>query len=302
MGDGWRAADRVFRENDGIIARSQAIQGGLSVRSVDRAVASGRWQRVLPGVYRAAQHELTQVGWIRAVSCWAGPGSHLAGSAALWWWEVIPSFEGPVQINMAPHRRLSVPVPLRHRIALTRCIIDPRDLRIHRAIGVVGLPRAVLLGAVEMGAKGSVMLDRALQRRVNLAEIELALVRLAGCRGATRATALVAAAQDGAAAESERLLVRLLRQSDISGWVVNKPLAVAGRRRFPDFLFSAHKLIIEVDGWAFHHQADRFDDDRRRQNALILQGWRVLRFTWHQLSHQPAEVVSEIRAAMAMAD
>ncbi len=301
MGDGWGAADRVFRENDGVIDRSQALRGGLSIRSIDRAVASGRWHRVLPGVYRAAQHELTQAGWIRAVSCWAGPASHLAGSGALWWWDVVPNFDGPVQMNLAPHRRLSVPAPLRHRITLTRRTIDPRDLRIHRAIGVVSLPRAVLLGAVEMGAPGSVLLDRALQRRVTLDELERTLSRLAGCRGSTRAAFLVAAAQDGAAAESERLLVRLLRQSDISGWVVNKSLAVAGRRRFPDFLFSEYKLIVEVDGWAFHHHADRFDDDRRRQNALILQGWRVLRFTWHQLFHQPEDVLSEIRTALAMA-
>ena len=43
---------------------------------------------------------------------------------------------------------------------------------------------------------------------------------------------------------------------------------------FPDVL-----LAIEIDGWAWHTDPDRFRDDRRRQNALVTAGWMVLRFT-----------------------
>jgi hypothetical protein len=43
---------------------------------------------------------------------------------------------------------------------------------------------------------------------------------------------------------------------------------------------------------------DRFAQDRVRQNALVLAGWTVLRFTWHDLMSRPQAVVAEIRAAL----
>ena len=44
--------------------------------------------------------------------------------------------------------------------------------------------------------------------------------------------------------------------------------------------------------------ADRFVDDRRRQNALVNEQRTVLRFTWHDLIARPAGVVEEIRSAL----
>ncbi len=58
------------------------------------------------------------------------------------------------------------------------------------------------------------------------------------------------------------------------------------------------RVAVEVDGWAWHVTADRFVDDRRRQNALVNLGWTVLRFTWHDLVSRPDGVVDEIRSAL----
>ena len=59
-------------------------------------------------------------------------------------------------------------------------------------------------------------------------------------------------------------------------------------------------VAIEIDGWAFHSDADTFRKDRARQNAIVLAGWTVLRFTWHDLTVRPSEVVADIRAALAI--
>jgi very-short-patch-repair endonuclease len=45
--------------------------------------------------------------------------------------------------------------------------------------------------------------------------------------------------------------------------------------------------------------AERFRNDRRKQNALVRDGWDPLRFTWHDLDGRPREVVEEIRATVA---
>jgi very-short-patch-repair endonuclease len=41
-----------------------------------------------------------------------------------------------------------------------------------------------------------------------------------------------------------------------------------------------------------------FRRDRQRQNAVVLAGWTVLRFTWHDLTQRPNEVIAEIRLAL----
>ncbi|HEX4691573.1 MAG TPA: DUF559 domain-containing protein, partial [Solirubrobacteraceae bacterium] len=50
-----------------------------------------------------------------------------------------------------------------------------------------------------------------------------------------------------------------------------------------DFAWPAQRLIVEVDGFAFHGGPAAFERDRARDAALALTGWRVLRFTWHQI-------------------
>jgi hypothetical protein len=40
------------------------------------------------------------------------------------------------------------------------------------------------------------------------------------------------------------------------------------------------KLAIEIDGTALHAAPAAVYNDRWRQNSLIRQGWRILRFTW----------------------
>jgi very-short-patch-repair endonuclease len=58
------------------------------------------------------------------------------------------------------------------------------------------------------------------------------------------------------------------------------------------------RIAIEIDGWAWHTDVQRFRTDRRKGNALVRAGWTVLRFTWHDLTNRPDYVISEIRAAL----
>ena len=106
---------------------------------------------------------------------------------------------------------------------------------------------------------------------------------------------LLQAASDGARSEAERLLVKLLRGAGITGWHTNYPI---GPYKV-DFGFPRPKIVIEADGWAFHSDEEAFQNDRRRQNYLILMGWQVLRFTWLDLVDYPDRVIAEIRAAIS---
>jgi very-short-patch-repair endonuclease len=65
-----------------------------------------------------------------------------------------------------------------------------------------------------------------------------------------------------------------------------------------DFSYDAHRIVVEVDGRATHGTSEAFEDDRVRQNALVLERWTVLRFTWTQITQDPDYVAETLRRAL----
>ncbi len=137
-------------------------------------------------------------------------------------------------------------------------------------------------------------MDSALQHRVELRELWSAHIRNKGRYGSPAARRLLQSADDGARSAAERLLIRLLKAAKITGWRANYPLA--GYKI--DVAFPKRKVAIEVDGFAFHSDAEDFHGDRKRQNAIALLGWQVLRFTWLDLVEYPQRVIAEIKFAI----
>jgi very-short-patch-repair endonuclease len=137
---------------------------------------------------------------------------------------------------------------------------------------------------------GSAFLDRALQKYVPFPELYRSYSRNLGRRGWSEVGRLIAVA-------AERIIKKLLRDAGLTGWVL-------GHRFGPhllDIAFPARRVAIEVDGWAWHVDVERFRADRRKGNALTRAGWTLLRFTWHDLVNRPAEVIAEILDALALA-
>lgn len=68
-----------------------------------------------------------------------------------------------------------------------------------------------------------------------------------------------------------------------------------------DFAWVAERLLLEVDGYAFHSDRDAYRRDRNKMNSLEEQGWRVLRVTWEDVLSSPHYVVALVRACLAQA-
>ena len=169
--------------------------------------------------------------------------------------------------------------------------------------------------------------DRRCPRRALLASLGAAAV-LAGCGFALRqtpalrfqriallgfdarsplATALrarLADAQSGTLAESERHLKRLMERAGLRGWVFNAEIRSATDELLGvgDCVHFTLRIVVEVDGWAWHTDRQRFQRDRDRQNALVHAGWMVLRFTWLDLIDHPDRVIASIRRAITQAN
>ncbi|MFZ0877685.1 MAG: DUF559 domain-containing protein, partial [Pseudonocardiaceae bacterium] len=195
-----------------------------------------------------------------------------------------------------PRTRSRRPQPA---VLLRRRQLDPADLAVLRGLPVTALPLTVLDAAAALGSdSGRPLVDRALQRRLSFGQLHAAYCRSSGRHGSPWLGQMLRQAADGASSDAERVLHRLLRGALIDGWVANHLVVLSGIEYWIDVAFVARRLAVEVDGWAWHCDVDRFAHDRRRQNALVLAGWTVLRFTWHDLMSRPQAVVAEIQAAL----
>jgi very-short-patch-repair endonuclease len=65
-----------------------------------------------------------------------------------------------------------------------------------------------------------------------------------------------------------------------------------------DLAYPDHRLVIEGDSRRWHLLLDAFETDRLRDNAAQLAGWRILRFTWSEITENPERVANTVRRAL----
>lgn len=281
-----------LRVQDGVITSAQARQAGLSDQSVQRRVRAGEWRRCAKGVYFVDDREFTDAARVRAGVWGYGENAVASGLTAAWWHGLTHYAPDIVEVTVG-------------RTATGRCHsgtrlrrrnLDPRDVVEVRRLRATAKPLTVLEAATKR-RDGAKLMDSALQRHVDLRELWRAQLRNKGRYGSPAARILLRAAADDARSAAERRLVKLLREAGITGWKVNYP--VGGYK--VDVAFPGAKIALETDGWAFHSDADAFQVDRKRQNAIALLGWQVLRFTWLDLTVYPERVITTISQALRCA-
>ena len=65
-----------------------------------------------------------------------------------------------------------------------------------------------------------------------------------------------------------------------------------------DFLWRTEGLVVETDGHASHGTRGAFERDRRRDQQLVVAGFRVVRFTWRQVAAEPDLVAATVGALL----
>lgn len=144
-------------------------------------------------------------------------------------------------------------------------------------------------------------IDQALRKRVTtLQSLRRALDVTPNRPGNVARRLVVLDSRDNPWSFAERLAHRLLHQAGIKGWKANVPLHHESSTYYLDVAFSRLRLAVEIDGRMHEQDLALFESDRWRQNALVLQGWRVLRFTWRMLVEQPQVFVRAVREAIAL--
>ena len=288
----------LLRRQDGVVSLDQAAIHGIDHQKVRRLVAAGRWRRLAHRVYQEASHTTTPRVRVRAVMLSLGDHAVLTGRAAAWWWGLRDEVPDVIEVAVGRdcHQRA------RPDAVLQRRTVPDREVTTRHGLRVTTLLATVLDAAASMGGDdGAHLMDRALQQgRVALGPLRHAQIRRSGRRGSPVTARLIALAAGGAVSEAERLAHSVVRLAGIIGWVANLPLDVpAYGRAVVDLAFPAQKVIVEIDGWAYHRDLRAFLIDGPRQSALAAEGWVVIRTHWYELTGDPQTFVDTLRRVLA---
>jgi hypothetical protein len=225
----------------------------------------------------------------------AGSGTTLGHAWAAAAWELAPPARGPVEVTVGRAGRRRRPGLRLHRAR----DLAPDEVTVHRGVPVTTPERTLLDLAPRVGARElQRMLDTA--QRIGLLdvrELRATLARHGAVAGAPLLSKLLDAYEDAPAQTRSELEQRFLRLCAGHGI---PPPTVNGRLLGyeVDAHWPAAKLVVELDGYAFHRSPSAFEADRARDVALALAGWTVVRFTWRRVRDAPAHVAAAIHRLM----
>ena len=278
------------------MSRGQLSAAGLSGTTVTRMLARAELAPLAEGVFLVRGAPLTERARLWAAVLFTRGVLGFGTAAELW--GLDPPVTGRVHVVVPHDRRVYPPAWVR----LHRVFVPEQQCTVRDGLPVTSRVWTVLdhLSTLPAGER-SRLTDRAVQRGwITPLDIENRLRAYPGRAGNAALRRLASQLGDGAAAESERRLHRILRAAGIRGWVANHPVWSGGRLvAVVDVALVRERIALEVDGWAYHSDVDQFRRDRARQNDLIAIGWTVLRFTWADLTERPGYVRAMLRRVAA---
>lgn len=292
-----RQIARLAGRRNGVVAHRQLVELGLSEAAIRHRVANGRLHTLHRGVYAVGHRALAPLAAEAAALLAVGDGAVLSQGTAAALWDLRTAGPEPVHVTLpgAGGSRLRRRRGIRLHAVAT---LHPAD-RARRAGLPVTAPGRTLL---DLAAGVS---DRALVRSVEQAQVAglvtaadlRALVRRSrGRRGVARLRAAIETIREPSLtrSEAEARLLDLVRRAELPPPRTNVRL-----HGFEvDFHWPERRLVVEVDGYAFHADRASFERDRRRDAALATAGQRVVRLTWRRITGEPEAVVRELRTLL----
>jgi hypothetical protein len=293
----WGMA-RLAERQHGVISRTQLLGLGLTSSAIERRRAAARLHLKHRGVYAVGQATITRHGaWMAAVLA-CGPDAVLSHRSAAALHDLRADNRVTTDVTSPVGGGRNRPGILAHRSPL-----EPRETSTVRAIPCTSVERTLLDLAGEVDPRS---LERAIERAEILRVLDWRELRrtadkagprpgVAALRAAVRATAV---APPPTRSELEHLFLELCRRAGLQRPSVNCLIELTDGRLEADFHWRQARLIVEVDGWETHGTRAAFTRDRRRDQRLTVGGYRVVRFTWWQVIHEPELVTRTLRALL----
>ena len=267
-------AELAVRQH-GVVSVGQLRRIGLDAKAVARGVTAGHLYRLHEGVYAVGRPALSWRGSYLAAVLACGPGAVLSHWSA-----------GRIH-GLTERSRLTVTIP--HTRA------GPAGIEVHRSrmlapldvteldgIPVTSVARTLLdLAAVAPGRELARLVDRAERLRLfDLAAVEEVLARARGRRGARALRAAIADWRPrDTRSELEDGFADMVDSARLEPPLFNVLVDGERGRYEVDALWPARRVVVELDGFAYHRTRRDRERDAERDADLELAGYRVVRLT-----------------------
>jgi very-short-patch-repair endonuclease len=292
-----RLVAEIAARQGGAIRSDQARASGLTKGQIDRRLRDGRWQSLGRFGYQVIEM--------------SGAMSRVRAAIATLPNAVV-SHDSAAELHNLPKLRRGLASVLVH----SRTTHDFPGVVVHRCHDLLdghleeidGLPvtsvsRTIIDLSPFLSKKHiAAILDSTIaDQRICIGEVELVVDQVArrGKPGIQKMRSILEERQAGPPNGSplERRGAEVLRAGGLPEPRFEFPIPWDPDRRF-DAAFPVERLAIEWDSRRWHELADAFSRDRERDRQALVHGWRVVRFTWIDVTERPAEIVEIVGALL----
>jgi very-short-patch-repair endonuclease len=285
--------------NHGVITRREALALGMPHRTLDRRIEEGVLVRIAPGVYALPGVFEAEASTLAAAT--RGLGAVVSHQTAARLHGVAVA--GPRLVVSVPHRRTHLfPEVVVHQLT---------DIRQVDVIMVGSLPAttpsrtamdlAAVLSLTQLGRAVDRFAARGLASFEQMSQVLDELGRK-GKPGVVRLRRALEPRLGSTTSPESDLESRLLEVIRMSGLpepdMQHRPPWLKHVNGRVDLAYPDAKVVIEGDSREWHGDEYTFQADRERDNLAQLAGWRILRFTWKDITRRPEYLVLSIRRVL----
>jgi hypothetical protein len=293
MGD----LDGLLQHQCGVLTRQQALELGLTAKTIKWRVTSGRWQQLYPGVYATFSGEPDRNCLLWGAVLRAGAGAVLSHQTAAELWGLTDKASSLIHITVPSSRSVSGRDGIRFHYSL----------RAEEATHPAALPprtrvEETVLDLAQLAATADDAMSwvfRACGGRLTNQGRLLDAVRLRR-RLSWRAELVLALDPQNAGVHSaleHRYLTWVERPHGLPAGTRQLLVQRGRRRQYSDVDYEAYRTLVELDGRAAHSDSARIIDSQR-DNANAADGKVTLRYNWAQVSQRSCEVAAEVASVL----
>jgi very-short-patch-repair endonuclease len=290
---------RMASRQRGLVTLCQARAAGISRRGLQWRLKSRRWRKILPGVYAVTEAGDPWLQSLEAARLWTGDAV-IMGLAAAGLWDFEGVTPGAVEIGTAMRKRH--PEIVVHHDAH----YHPEDLIRHRGFPTTTPTRTLIdiSGAVTETAL-ALALDSALRRGLTfipLMRTRLGAIGTKGRRGAAALQDLLAARELASGLTESPLEIKV--EQVLRLHALDPPerqytvTCLDGTSVRIDFAWPKQKVGIEADGFRWHTDFERWQQDAHKHNLLQEMDWRIVRATHRSLRENPGALPRQVSALL----
>ena len=277
----------------GVVTRAQLLGAGITTAEIEQRLRTGALLREHRGVYRVG-HRAPGIEASYLAAVWAcGDGALLSGRAAGHLLGIVKGRAPAPEVTAPTERRVRGVTTHRSRG------IGSSDATTWRGIPVTSVARtlvdlAALLSTAELARACH---EAGVRHGTTPAQVEAVLARRPKSPGAAKLRRIMRGDEHVTLSKLEARFLAVLRDA---GLVLPQTNRSHGGRRV-DCHWPKERLVLELDGYRYHHSRHAWEQDRRREREVRARGEEFRRYTYGDVFDEPQVMLAELRALVPRA-